>query len=56
MDQNLPFIWRVNYRTGLEKITGHDLTVAHEKARQLLLKARTKKPGAVQIGLVTSLV
>jgi hypothetical protein len=44
MNENLPFIWRASYRTGSEKITGHDLTVVHEKARQLLLKARTKKP------------
>jgi hypothetical protein len=38
MNENLPFIWRVNYRNGLEKGSKHNLEVAHEKARQFLLK------------------
>jgi hypothetical protein len=39
MNENVPFIWRVNYRNGFEKITGHDLEIAHEKARQYLGRA-----------------
>ena len=50
MNENLPYIWRVNYRTGLEKITGHDLGVALQKARKYLLNARTKKPLRQTIG------
>ena len=44
MSENLPYVWRTAYRTGLEKITGYDLQAAHEKARQYLVTARTKKP------------
>jgi len=44
MDKNLPFIWQTSYRTGLVKTTGHDLQAVHEKARQYLLNARSKKP------------
>jgi hypothetical protein len=44
MTDHLPYVWRKTYRTGLEKITGYDLQGAHEKARQYLATARTKKP------------
>jgi hypothetical protein len=50
MNENLPFVWRVTYRTGLEKITGYDLGAAHHKARQHLLNARTKKSLRQTIG------
>ncbi|HEY7230804.1 MAG TPA: hypothetical protein VH558_10580 [Pseudolabrys sp.] len=44
MSEHVPFIWRVEYRTGLDKITGYDLNAAHKKAREYLREARTKKP------------
>jgi hypothetical protein len=39
---NLPL--RASYRNGSEKITEYDLMAVHEKARQFLLKVRSKKP------------
>ena len=44
MSEYLPYVWRTTYRTGLVRTTNHDLEAAHERARQYLATARTKKP------------
>jgi hypothetical protein len=41
MNENVPYIWRVNYRNNMaspEKV----LEIAHEKARQYLARAATR--------------
>jgi hypothetical protein len=50
MSEHVPFIWRVEYRTGLDKTTGYDLNAAHKRARQYLRDARAKKPAPPTTG------